>query len=82
MLRGLLLAGVEPTPQVPQVVLLTQKPQKCDLHEGMTLGEALTKMGGVNVSTTLIRNGTPERLNVTQDFSRPLAAWDIIVVGH
>ena len=64
MLRGLLFTGVEPTPQVPQVVLLTQKPQKCDWHEGMTLGEALTKMGGVNVSTvTLIRNGTPERLN-------------------
>lgn len=82
-LPGPLLQSEEPPPQIPQVVLLAPKQQKCDWHEGMTLGEALIKMGGVSVATvTIVRNGNQERLNVTRDFSRPLAAWDIIVVGR
>jgi hypothetical protein len=83
MLHVTALLGAEPTPQVPQVVLLAAKAQKCDWHQGITLGEALAKMGGVNVSTvTLVRNGIQERVNVVQGMTRPLMAWDIIVAGQ
>jgi hypothetical protein len=82
-LRSTLLADVETNAPKPQVVLLTQKAQNCDWHENMTLAEALTKLGGVGVSTvTLIRNATPERLNLIENMNRPIAPWDIIVAGH
>lgn len=82
-LRGAPVIAAEPTPQNPQVVLLAPKLQKCDWHQGMTLGEALIKMGGVSVATvTLVRNGIQERVNLSEDLSRPLAAWDILVVGR
>jgi hypothetical protein len=49
----------------------------------LTLGEALIKMGGVSVATvTLVRNGIQKRVNLSEDLSHPLAAWDILVVGR
>jgi hypothetical protein len=65
-----------------QIIVLTDKTQRFAWQEGMTLGQALMKIGGTSArSVFLIRLGKPERVKVTPNLGRKLEAWDILLIG-